>query len=151
VRAAILAMTMLACCSASAQTIYKCQGADGEISYGSRPCNSDQSEVWSRKPQQTNKSSQSPSATQLETNPEDPCVGFASLAELIMRRRQDGADITQMYQVADGQPPVFKKMIEGLVTAAYQKYRFSTEEVKRKTISEFKVDAMLTCRDTRGK
>jgi len=75
---------------------------------------------------------------------------MASLAETIMTRRQEGADITQMYRIADGQVPVLKNLVEALVTAAYEKPRFSTDKIKRKTISEFKVDAMLMCRKARS-
>lgn len=158
-RLAIFAAAMFVWCSASAQMIYKCQDAEGNVSYGSSPCTNEQSEMWSREaqpakrslPASGSRSGSGPAGTSLEVDPDDPCVGMASLAERIMRSRQDGADITQMYQAADGDIPAINNLVEVLVTAAYKKPRYSTESMKRRTISEFKVEAMLMCRESRGK
>lgn len=69
-----------------------------------------------------------------------PCDDISDLALQIMRGRQNGTAMSKMMQIAED-----NKLIQAMVIAAYEKNRYSTEEVQTKIIEEFRDDAHLQC------
>lgn len=68
------------------------------------------------------------------------CEKISSLAQSIMKSRQAGVAMSDAIRVADGNTG-----IEGIVIAAYEKPRYSTASVQKRTIEEFRDEIYLTC------
>jgi hypothetical protein len=78
---------------------------------------------------------------------ENICGDMAGFAEVVMQDRQNGVPITDIIQsvnqdMADG---VRKNLFKSTVFEAYSEPRWSTEENKRKAVTEFSNQRYLTC------
>lgn len=79
-------------------------------------------------------------ATSNKIAPHSECDSISKLAENIMNNRQHGTAMSKMMQIAED-----NKLIQAMVISAYEKNRYSTEEVQTKIIEEFRDDAHLQC------
>ena len=119
-----------------AGSVYKCQGASGTI-YQASPCagkakttiigNLDKS------------SASNPNRT--------VCDAAAAAAEAVMTARQNGVDMVKlMHNVTVNQEnEASKELAKAMVVSAYERSRYSTPEVQRSTIQDFKNENYLNC------
>jgi hypothetical protein len=77
------------------------------------------------------------------------CSAIAGLAEQIMRSRQQGVDIVDMYEnvsgMAESSGDDIANLATELITAAYAQPAFQTEEHQERLTREFKSKAMVQC------
>lgn len=71
------------------------------------------------------------------------CNSVASIAETIMKARQDGVSMAKMMEIPE--PEGSNGLGEGLIIAAYESPRYSTEEMQTRSIEEFRDKAYLQC------
>lgn len=78
---------------------------------------------------------------------EDSCVPLATLAKSIMSGRQNGAEMSNMVGIIrDGKSsPEFKKLAKALIISAFESPRFSTEDMKGRSITDFQNKVYLEC------
>lgn len=78
---------------------------------------------------------------------EDSCTILGDLAETIMKRRQEGVDLTTMINIAEseGTLPEIASVSKKLVIAAYDYPEYSSDEYKLRTIRKFKTKVMVEC------
>jgi len=67
------------------------------------------------------------------------CRSFADFAEVLMQGRQSGVSMTTA--MGEGE----SELISQLVVRAYEKPRYSTAEMQRKEVEDFKNDVYLEC------
>lgn len=60
------------------------------------------------------------------------CKSLSSLAETIMTNRQDGVDMVDMYEIASN------SMAQTMVTMAFDRPKFSSEQYRQGEVSRFK-------------
>jgi hypothetical protein len=56
-----------------------------------------------------------------------------------------GADIVQMYEIAEETDGPMSDIIRDFVTEAYERPRFNGQDLQQRQISEFKSDVMVQC------
>lgn len=75
------------------------------------------------------------------------CDAFSELARQIMNSRQSGvpmkSSMALVEQSDDG--PEFKEFMRGLVIAAYEVPAYSTEQMKKKAVTDFEDNFYLSC------
>ena len=76
----------------------------------------------------------------LAGTPLENCKIVSDLANTIMERRQEGADMAGLLEIAKD-----SDLATLLIMEAYKKPQFSTEEIKLRTIRNFKNDVMRQC------
>lgn len=70
------------------------------------------------------------------------CKLISSLAETVMVNRQNGVSMVKMMETAKG---AVKDMTETLIMSAYDKPRFSTDEMQKRSVEDFRDQAYLEC------
>jgi hypothetical protein len=75
----------------------------------------------------------------------EKCRSLAGAAESVMRNRQGGVDVVEMYEIAQKADPSVSAMMTEIVTMAYEQPKYSGEEYKAQAISEFKSKMMTQC------
>jgi len=68
------------------------------------------------------------------------CALVGDLAEVIMANRQVGARVSEMMEIADGEP-----LVEALVLEAYKIPRYSSDEMQMRSVEDFRNDAEALC------
>jgi hypothetical protein len=77
----------------------------------------------------------------------ETCTKASDLAEILMQSRQKGQSMSEAMALAKG-----NEVAERMVIAAYDIPRFNSEEIKTRTISDFRDKWYATCvREVRGK
>jgi hypothetical protein len=78
---------------------------------------------------------------------EDQCKIIGELAETIMKKRQEGVDLTTMLNIAgsEGTSEAVANVSRKLVIIAYGHPEYSTEEYKQRAIRKFKTEVMIEC------
>lgn len=76
----------------------------------------------------------------LADTPLENCKIVSDLANTIMERRQDGADMAGLLEIAKD-----SDLATLLIMEAYKQPQFNTEAVKSRTIRNFKNDIMRKC------
>lgn len=78
------------------------------------------------------------------------CESLASLAEVVMRNRQDGVAMSKMMK--NTPKTIFKSVIESLIITAYDTPRFSTKKMQQRATEDFRDEIYLECiKQSRGK
>lgn len=73
------------------------------------------------------------------------CNSISSLAETIMKQRQNGAPMSEMMRIAGEAGGAIGKVGEELVIMAYDKPRYTTENYQQRVIEDFRDSAHLEC------
>lgn len=73
------------------------------------------------------------------------CSSYSDLSEKIMTNRQSGVAMSKMMSTVDGQKDAMSKVIEEIIIEAYEKPRYSTERMQKRTIEDFRNSIYLTC------
>lgn len=73
------------------------------------------------------------------------CNSISSLAETIMKQRQNGAPMSEMMRIAGEAGGALGKVGEELVIMAYEKPRYRTENYQQRAIEDFRDSAHLEC------
>lgn len=76
----------------------------------------------------------------------DPCAYVGGFAEAIMLGRQNGAPMSQYMAAANqSMDKAVGGVVKELVIQAYQLPRFSTPQMQRRSIQEFRASAEVSC------
>lgn len=73
----------------------------------------------------------------------DVCAMFGQLAESIMTRRQDGAAPSELRKAFAGNK--VEKLVIAIIDAAYERARYSSDEMKKREIQDFRAMNETTC------
>lgn len=75
------------------------------------------------------------------------CDVFATLAHNIMDGRQSGLSMKESMDIAERSnlPDSLKEAVKSIVISAYERPRFSTEQMKAREVSEFENRYYLVC------
>lgn len=73
----------------------------------------------------------------------ESCALQGNLAATIMKNRQHGIPMSQMMEV-DTDPKI-KDFMDALIIMAYESPRFSTEEMQKRSVDDFRDRAYLSC------
>lgn len=74
------------------------------------------------------------------------CAVLAGLAETIMLKRQNGADMVEMIQAINtGEDKNANAIAVELAKIAYEKNRYSTDKNQARAVSEFKNEIAVFC------
>ena len=80
------------------------------------------------------------------------CDGLAETAEMVMKLRQNGTDVTTLMNKLEATPvedeadSVMSELIENIIIMAYSKPLMYSEEGKSTSIREFKTSIYLECK-----
>ena len=77
----------------------------------------------------------------------DPCEWVSTIAESIMKARQDEkpmAKVMAVFENGDAAPPV-KKLMKQMVIEAYEERAMSAPENKAKAVARFQNEMYLSC------
>lgn len=77
---------------------------------------------------------------QAEEKPKHVCESIGDLAEVIMQKRQGGADLTEILGLAGD-----NAAIRGMVLSAYEEANYNSQQYKNKAIRDFKERFVLAC------
>ena len=81
------------------------------------------------------------------------CTSISSVSTMIMTARQEGVPLMDSLKLAS--KPEFediKEILTGIIKLAYSNHKFSTDKVKKNTITEFANKITLQCLvDMKGK
>lgn len=74
------------------------------------------------------------------------CNTANSVAEIVMKQRQNGVAMADIYATtSDVKPQLAKDFIRAVIKDAYKKPRFNSPEYKQKAITDFKNEIFLSC------
>lgn len=74
------------------------------------------------------------------------CKVIGDLAEKTMEARQVGVSVSDMMDIAKDD-----RLLKSIILDAYKRPRFSTEEVQRRVITDFRADWEVACYEVRSK
>lgn len=73
------------------------------------------------------------------------CDSVGELAEIIMTKRHEGVSMSQLMEIARTEDGPGSELVQIMVTMAFDRPRFETVEVQRRSIEEFRDDLYLMC------
>jgi hypothetical protein len=72
----------------------------------------------------------------------ESCGNFGKVAKMIMEKRQSGASMAKMMEAITD---IDNSVVEMMIMSAYDRPRYSTEQMQQRTIEEFRDDVYLEC------
>ncbi len=71
---------------------------------------------------------------------QETCTRLSAIAEAVMTKRQDGAAMSELMGVADGE-----EVLSAIIVKAYKENRYSTAAMKKRVVDDFRDEYFLYC------
>jgi hypothetical protein len=85
------------------------------------------------------------SSSAIADNTADFCAEAASVAELVMAQRQDGADVSKLMAITAGDTSATGDLVRRIIKSAYKTHRYSSDGSKRKAVQDYRNKVYMVC------